>query len=235
MDLMESFRTLGRHWIMTSVLLVLTFAGTAYAFVKLPWTYQAQAQTVLLNSKSASEATGGNPYLAFDPSLVETADIISIEATDPRVAQVLAARGYKASYTVLVSSVTGGPVLLITATGHNKVVVENTVRAVTKEVVDQLVALQANVLPKNQIKMQLISLAPRPTHSFSKKAKPLVVVLALGLVLTFSIPQLVDGQIARRRARRGVTVGQDLLDHADRGPPSARLWTERVPSRRIRD
>jgi capsular polysaccharide biosynthesis protein len=225
MDLMESLRTLRRRWILTSVLLLLTLAGTAAAVVMLPWTYQSQAMTVLLASRSASKMSGGNPYLAFDQSLTYTADLIRREVMDPRTALALAARGYTGNYLVTAATDTSGPVLLVTVTGSNKYTVENTLHGVTDELNTKLLALQAGsgVTPYNRITSLVVSMSPKATVSMSKKARPLVVVLALGMVLTFSIPQAVDARAARRRLRR------EAGEHASPGYPGDRATDSRRP------
>jgi hypothetical protein len=215
MDLMESFRILRRHWIMTSALLVLTLAGTAAAAIKLPWTYQSTATMVLLNSKSGSATTGNNPYLAFDNSLSQAAEVVSLEVTDPRTAQVLQAHGYPNTYQVGISSVTGGPVLETTVTGSNKSTVEHTLYGVMQAINTKLHDLQTGITPRNLITAEIVSVAPHASRSVSKKAKPLVVVLFLGLVLTFAIPQIVDGMTAGKRSRREVAAPPQMKGYLD--------------------
>jgi hypothetical protein len=203
MDLMESFRVLRRHRILTVVLLLLTLVGTVGAAVEMPWSYSSKATVVLLNSKNASAATGGNPYLSFASSLTQAADVLCLEVTDPGTGLVLSAHGYPASYQAVVSSATGAPMIQITTTGSNKDAVEHTLQGVTQQVSVKLLALQADVPQQNRITSKLISSDLQASRSTSKKAKPLAVVLGLGLVLTFALPHLLDGMTARRRARRG--------------------------------
>lgn len=215
MDLMESFRTLRRHWVLTLVLLLLTLAGTVAAAVKLPWTYESTATVVLLNSKTASTSTGGNPYLAFDTALTQAAEVVSLDVTDPRTALALQARGYPDGYLIAISSVTGGPILQITVIGKNPATVEHTLYGVINEVKTKLFQLQTGLTSQNLIKAQVLSVTPQPSRSTSKKAKPLVVVLALGLVLTFAIPQIVDGMRTRRQVRRNGADASPRTRHPD--------------------
>jgi hypothetical protein len=205
MEVMETFQVLRRRRLLSSVLLLLTVAGTAGAAVKLPWTYQSVAQTVLLNSNTASKASGGNPYLAFDPSLTQTANVLCLELMDPRTAHALASEGYSAGYQVVVNSVTGGPVIQITVTGSNAGTVEHTLSGVTDAVSTKLQGLQSGIAPQNRITSTVLSVQPTATRSLSKKAKPLVAVLGVGLALTFAIPQLVNGVALRRRRRHSGT------------------------------
>jgi hypothetical protein len=226
MDLMESFRTLRRHWVLTTALLLLTLLGVAAAAVKLPWTYQSVATVVLLNSKTASTPTGNNPYLAFAPSLTQAAEVVSLDATDPRTAQALQARGYPDGYLIAISSVTGAPIMQITVTGHNATTVEHTLYGVIQVVNTKLRDLQSGITPQNLIKDQVVSVAPQASRSISKKAKPLVVILALGLVLTFAIPHIVDS-VARRRLRRETTAASQVsgysIDETNYRRPNGRV------------
>jgi len=202
MDLTESLRVLGRHRILTTVLLLLTLVGTVGAAVVMPWSYSAKATVVLLNSKSASAASGGNPYLSFASSLTQAADVVCLEVTDPSTGLTLAANGYPSGYTAVISSATGAPMILITTTGSDKNAVEHTLQGVTQQVSTKLTSIQSSVPQQNRITSKLISSDLQASRSTSKKAKPLAVVLGLGLVLTFVLPHLVDAMAARRRARR---------------------------------
>ena len=211
MDLMGSFRVLRSRWILSSTLLLLAILGTAAAAVVLPWSYQSVGTTVLLNSKSASVATDGNPLLAFDPSLSSAAEVLSLAVTAPSTVLALKARGYSATYQVTVSSVTGGPILQVTATGKNKTSVENTLHGVMNEINNQLLSLQSGVASRGLIRALPLSAATQPSRSISKKAKPVVAVLGLGLVLTFAIPQLVDALANRGRAEDDNEVPQERI------------------------
>src|SRR5260370_27841079 len=199
MDLMESFGTLRRRWILTSVLILLTLAGTAAAFVKLASTYQAESMTVFLSSKNAARPAGDNPYLSFADSLTLTADIVRREVMDPRMALDLKNRGYRSTYLVVAAPDTAGPVLLITTTGSHSSQVEHTLQGVTDQVATQLLQLQTSISPSNRVRDMVISMTTPTTSKPSKKARPLAALLAIGLACTFGIPQVVDAWATRRK------------------------------------
>lgn len=201
MELMDSFRILRKRWILTTLLLLLTVAGTA-AIGSKSKTYTAASTVVLLASDSASKPNGSNPYLSFSSSLQLTADVVRREVIDPRTASSLAAEGYTASYLVADAVDTPGPVLLVTVTGHNKALVEHTLYGVTAEIKTKLGELQASISPVNKIGIATLSFSPNATLALSKMARPVVAVLGVGLVLTFAIPLIVDGQVRRRRRTR---------------------------------
>jgi hypothetical protein len=211
MDLMQSFRTLRKRAKLTVTLLLLTLVLTIGAAVKLPWAYQSVGNTVLLDSK-AEQAAFGNPYLSFDDALELTANILCLQLTGSTTALALQAQGYTGSYTATVPSATGAPMIQITVTASSPAEAQNTMQAVMSQISTQLLALQGNVAPKNRIITQVISMTPKATKLTSKKAKPVVVLLGLGLVLTFAIPQLVERSAIRRRAKRG---DDDVSDHPD--------------------
>jgi capsular polysaccharide biosynthesis protein len=219
MDLGASFRALRRQWILALLLLFLTLAASAAGAVKLPWTYQSTGTVVLLNSKSASAADDGNPLLAFDSSLASAAEVLSLNLMSPNTVKALRARGYGESYQVMISSVTGGPILQITVSGSSKDSVQQTLNGVMGDVSSQLLTLQPGVAHQNLITALPLSESQQPTRSTSKKAKPIVAVLGLGLVLTFSIPQAVDAIVGRRRRRRRPAVppqqAEELSDKAE--------------------
>src|SRR5271165_1899717 len=78
---MGVMKTLRKRWAITLVLFVLTIVATGGAYAALPSTYQAKANVILLPSATLAKTAGGNPYLAFDSTLNEAADVIRYEVT----------------------------------------------------------------------------------------------------------------------------------------------------------
>ncbi len=212
MDLVASGRTLRRRWILTSFLFLLTLAAALAAWVKLPGPYQAESMTVLYPSQQASRPNGDNPLMSFGGSLNVAGDIVLREVSAPAYVAQLAAHGYTSSFTIADDPNTTGPILDVTVTGKNQGQVEQTLTGVTAAVKNQLAAIQQGYKPANRITSQVVSTQPTPQLLVSKKARTVVIVLGLGLVLTFVIPQVVDAEMAKRR-RRG--------QRADSGPASA--------------
>jgi hypothetical protein len=199
MDLMASLRALRRQWILTAFLLLLTFAAAVATWVKLPGPYSSVSMVTLVPSQQASKLNGNNPYMSYGGSENVAGDIILRQTMDPATVVALAQRGYTGSYTIADDPNTSGPILDITVTGSSKAVVENTLRGVTNEVQTKLAALQQNLLPVNRITSIVVSFNTTAKLEVSKKARDIVLVVGLGLVLTYAIPQIVDGQLRRRR------------------------------------
>lgn len=196
---MELLSGLRRRWILASLLLLVTLAGTAYALFKLPSTYQSQSSIVFLVPKNVTKSLGGNPYLAFNSTLNQTADVVRYETQDVRTVDMLAAQGYSSKYLVTDAIDTSGPVLIVTVTGHNKELVEHTLRGVTTEVNAKLDTIQAGLSNANKIRDVVITFTPNATPLTSKKARPLAALAAAGFMLTVGIPLIVDAVLLRRR------------------------------------
>ena len=207
MDLAASFRTLGRQWILTFFLLILTFAAGVAAWVKLPGPYSAESMVALVPSHQESIQNGNNAYLSYNGSEVVAGDIVLRQVMAPTTVLELAGRGYTGAYTIADDPNTTGPILDITVTGKSKAVVENTLRGVTDKVQAQLTTLQQSLAPADQISSIVASYAPTASLKVSKKMRVIVLVVGLGLVLTFALPQIVDAEVNRRRGRR---AGADL-------------------------
>ena len=199
---MDLLATLRKWWILTTALFVLTLVATAAALVMLPWTYQAGSSVVFLASQSVAKPYGGNPYLAFNSALNQTADVIRYEVTDQRTAQALAASGYPDSYTVVDATDTAGPILVVTVTGSNKAAVEHTLSGVTQQIATSLNQQQAGISSFNQIHGQVLTFTPQASRLTSKKSRPLSVVFGIGIVLTIAIPLMVDAATLRRKRGR---------------------------------
>ncbi|MDX6388983.1 MAG: hypothetical protein QOJ73_46 [Streptosporangiaceae bacterium] len=227
MDLAASFRTLGRQWILTFFLLILTFAAGVAAWVKLPGPYSAESMVALVPSHQESIQNGNNAYLSYNGSEVVAGDIVLRQVMAPATVLKLAGQGYTGAYTIADDPNTTGPILDITVTGKSKAVVESTLRGVTDKVQAQLTTLQQSLAPADQISSIVASYAPTASLEVSKKMRVIVLVVGLGLVLTFALPQIVDAEVNRRRGRR---AGADL----PAGGSNARDYQQEMPPHRRR-
>lgn len=226
MDLVASGRALRRRWILTSFLFLLTLAAALAAWVKLPGPYQAESMVVLYPSQQASRPNGDNPLMSFGGSLNVAGDIVLREVSAPSYAAQLAAHGYTSSFTIVDDPNTTGPILDITVTGSSQSQVEQTLNGVTAAVRNQLTSIQQGYKPANRITSQVVSNQPTPKLLVSKKARTIVIVLGLGLVLTFAIPQVVDAEIAKRRGARGQRVNNSFASRAQYAGSRAEQVTE---------
>src|SRR5664279_4317848 len=162
MDASGSLHTLRKHWVLTSVLILLTLVAAVGMWAAKPGPYQSESQVVFLASQESSKVNGNNPYMSFNTTLTTTADLVRREVLDPKTVVALAARGYSESYNVVDDPLATGPVLDITAVGGNQAAVEATQHAVTAEVRSQLQQLQGSIAPEDQISSLVVSSNPQP-------------------------------------------------------------------------
>jgi capsular polysaccharide biosynthesis protein len=203
---MELTKTLRKRWALTTTLLILTLIATGAALVKLPWSYKSTADVMFLPSNNLAKSYGGNLFLAFNSTINETADVVRYEATDAHTAQALAAAGDTQGYTIADALDTSAPILVVTVTGSNAGAVEHTLTGVVNKIAALLASQQSGFSPVNQIHDTVLSFDSRANRVTSKKARPLLVVFAIGLLFTVAIPVLVDSveerQLTLGRAAR---------------------------------
>lgn len=212
---MNSFSVLWRRKGLAFTLLILTLLGAVGAGIMLPWTYNASITETLLDSKQSSEALGGgNPYLSFNSPMVEMANLLAMKLTSSANTLALQENGYTASFQTQVLSETPEneePFIQISVSGSNQEVVARTLQGVAASLSASLTELQADVPPQSRLSLQSIAEVSTPVRSSSSKIKPFVGLLGVGLVLTFLIPQAVEGSARRRRKIRagGTTSVRD--------------------------
>jgi hypothetical protein len=181
-----------RYRVLTSLLILVAIVITGVAALYLPPHYSAESDVALLPSASSSKPYGSNPYLSFTGALPMTAQILAYQMMDPSNVKRLAAAGYDQSFSVSIAgTIANGPILTVEVTGGDKSAVEATLVGVTSDVSVELEALQHGITASNRITVLPISAAAAPSLSVSKTARPLAMVLALGLILAFAIPRLV--------------------------------------------
>jgi hypothetical protein len=205
------------RWILTGGLLLLTMVGVVVAMVFLPRTYQASASVVLLDSRSGSEVTGGNPYLNFSPSLTLTADAVSRQVTDPQTASSLAAHGFLGAYTVEMPTYmtsTTGSVLLVTVTSSGAGGVQHTLNGVISAIRTSLATLQSGVRPADQVRLTVLSPAASPSIDTAHTVRSVALVAGFGLIVALGVPWMLDAQVRRHLA----------ADRTDGYPGSEAEW-----------
>jgi len=204
MELGGSFGALWRRKGLTLALLILTLLSVVGAWVILPWRYTASSTETLLNSQQSSEALGdGNPYLSFDSAMVDMANFLAMKLTNDANTQALQQNGYIASFQAQVLSDGSGneePFIQISVSGSSRETVAQTLQGVTASLSTLLMQVQAGVPADDRLSLQTIA-ETAPAHSMSAKVKPIVGLLAVGLILTFLIPQAIEGTTRQRKIR----------------------------------
>ena len=230
MEVMGWSRSLRKRWWLLLLLLLLTLAATA-ALAARPGPYTAESQVALLPSKHISVPAGGNPYLSFGDSDTLTADLLRRELTAPAAVARLAAAGYGGTYVVADDPAIAGPVLDITVTGNSKAMVEHTLQGVTAAASTTLGDMQAGLSPSEQITSIVVSFAPEAKLSVGKKARTLVVVLAVGVIFAIALTQAFDAAASRGWTRR-FRITRSSSERSTAGPGSVTATSLDRPAER---
>lgn len=208
MDFSDSSGVLWRRKGLTFTLLLLTLMGTISAGVILPWTYKASVTETLINSKKSSQAIGdGNPYLSYDAAMVALASVLTFKLMNSQNSLALENQGDTASFQAQVLSEDPEdeePFIQISVSGSNKAAVAQTLQGTAASLNTLLAQLQAGIPNPERASLQVIAELSTPVRSTGAKLKPLVGFLGVGLVLTFLVPQAVEGSARRRRKSRAV-------------------------------
>lgn len=206
MDLLGTLQALRRRWVLALILLAATAAGVGVAYVVLPWTYAAKANVLFLPSARMAKESGGNPYLTFSTSLNVSAEMLGRSMMDERTVADFKQLGYTGIYDVTLATNSNGPVLDVSVTASDKRTTQSTMDMLIKEIPQRLVSLQASggSTPPvdSRIHTNVISRTIEPELDATSKIRNLVIIGAVGLVLTVGLPVFLEGLTQRKGRRR---------------------------------
>ena len=201
----EMFRVLRRRWFISVPVLLLTIVASVGAYLKLPPTYQTNAELTLIASKTLSSypGNGDNPYLSLG-TLVPMTGILISELSSHQAEQDLAQLGVVDSLSVAVPAYDPGPFLTLTLSGKDSTRLLQSMPTVIKFAKQQLYAMQqapvtsTSVPANSQIKAVVIS-SPSTPSPVTKKKREVVVGVAIGGIIALLLLSFGVEAIARRR------------------------------------
>jgi hypothetical protein len=172
----------GHRWV-AAVLAVLVGVGAIVGYVAIPWTYNAQAEVILLPSQIVAKQTGGNPYLSFASSLVISAEVVGQRLMDDQAVADMHGGGFTSTYTVGVAPDSTGPVLTVTVTGSDQRNILATMNALISGIDNQLTSLQSGLDPAARITPSLVGASAHPRRVHRPKIETLaeIVIVMAGL------------------------------------------------------
>lgn len=192
------FRRL-RVAVITGLVLLGYLVGVAW----LPRIYQCQASVVLLGARH----DGGGLRAGRDVSTSLAVHALARVMTSLATVKSLSARGYPERYTVAAdASIAGQPVLTITVTGRDRVLVQQTLMGVLVQLSAELGRLQAVAPGAGRIQIAGVS-GLGPDLAAGQTLRPYLIAAVLGLMVALGIPVVIDGRAGSRPAARG--TGQD--------------------------
>ncbi|MFD7554766.1 Wzz/FepE/Etk N-terminal domain-containing protein [Streptomyces sp. NPDC059835] len=200
MDLAEIWRVMRRRWYVLIPGLVITAALAAAVHFLVPVEYQSQSTVTLLNSKKATEAFDGNPFLSTQTSLTGMADGLARNLNSDGAVADLKALGLTGKHEAKIADNALGPFMWLTVTGTDRAAVLKSDEILTKYAQKRLddFQTQQTVRPEAMIRMATIVPPQEPQAQTKSRIQFLVMAGALGFVLS-----LVATFFVEARKRRG--------------------------------
>lgn len=248
MNLRDLLGAVRRRWYVVVVGFLLT-AGLCIGAMKLVPVQYTAASSVLLLPPQSTVGTGGNPYLSLG-GLQGAVDVLGRAMISEQVVTDLTGGSPDETYTFEADATTSGPLLVLAVKSRSAEGALGLMQSVLDRAPTVLRDLQTevNAPTESLITMSVISQDSTVEVDRKSQLRALIVVLAVGLALTFFATLLIDTAL-RRRGRTvpardpspvdgahkppspppAVTAGTDHASGADPGPRArARL---RAPSR----
>jgi len=207
MDLLPAVRTVWRYRLVAIAVLLLTGAGAGYLLVAQQPTYEAAASFVLINppgppsdaeikaNPALARTRADNPYTRFDNPWV-IVEVLAQAATTNAARAGLVRAGADERYRVAPGTKFGfmSPVVQITGVGPTAAAAVGTARLVSKAVTAELYRMQRaqGVHDRYLIKPLWLEEPAEAALRPSKQLRNLAAVLALGGVLLFAVPAVLD-------------------------------------------
>src|SRR4051794_19486449 len=192
MDLGTMFRVMIKRWYAGVPALLMAIALPALAWVSIAPKYQSTSTISLLNSAAASSAAGrsGNPFSAFDNSLIPAADFLARRLSSDQSMEDLAKKGVTDLAAAGLAPNASGPFLTLTITGKDQANVLAEMQTFDQYAIDQLAAIQtstATTLPANTLLRAVVVVPPqKPVSSMKSKIQDVAAAAVAGGVLLFA-------------------------------------------------
>ncbi|MFE5773539.1 chain length determinant protein [Streptomyces sp. NPDC056485] len=218
MDLAEIWRVMRRRWYVLLPGLLLTAALVAGVYVLVPVEYRSQSTVTLLNSKKATVAFDGNPFLSTQASLTGMADGLARNLNSDDSRTDLKSQGVTGEYEAKIADNAQGPFMWLSVTGTDPAAVLKSDEIFTKYAEKRLQEFQAqqSVTAEAMIRMATIVPPQKPEAQTKTRLQYLIMAGALGFVLS-----LVATFFVEARRRRSDKPGRHRPAPAERAEPPA--------------
>lgn len=198
MDLAEIWRVMRRRWYVLLPGLLITAALITAVYLLVPVEYRSQSTVTLLNSKKATVAFDGNPFLSTQASLTGMADGLARNLNSDDSKADLTKQGLVGVYEAKIADNAQGPFMWLSVTGTDPAAVLKSDQIFTAYAEKRLQEFQAqqSVQPEAMIRMATIVPPQKPEAQTKTRLQYLVMAGVLGFVLSLVATFFVE---ARRR------------------------------------
>ena len=218
MDLLSFLGVLGRHKIVTTVMVLMTAGALAAFIVTTPRVYEANATLVLLNppppptrseirqNPALAKIHAANPYARFgDLSII--VDLVAQSVNAPDTKDRFASEGFTGTYSAARSYTASGPIVELSAQGPSEARAIAFARRLEAEFRAQLARPQTErrVDTNYQVRADIVVPPDRAGPVLTSLVRSVVSILALCAFATLAVAFLADAfrmARARRRVRR---------------------------------
>ncbi len=206
MDLVSMLRVLRRRWIVVVAMAAVTVAATVAVLDSAPKGYRATGEVLLLlpstTRNGAGTTTTINPYLQLGGSLSAAGDVVARALESSESARALRDQGALGQWEIQLAP--GSPVLHVEGIGPTPAEASRTVQVVMAAIEDTLEQRQLDAgAPAHQlIQVQVVSAPDRAVRVLSTTLRPVVAVVAAGMLVTLGTAYLVEALAGFRRPRR---------------------------------
>jgi hypothetical protein len=193
-----------RRWYVTICGLLAIVGICLLVSAQVPVSYEAKSYVLLLPPKDDT-GLGGNPFLNL-VDLGATADVLTRAMTDTNAVNSLAAKGIESdSYTVERDDSTAGPVLIVTSTESDAATALNHNILIVAQLSPTLNDIQQSVsVPQSsRVTALTIKAAQDSNAQYKSQIRALLVVVAVGAVITILVASLLDRLLMSRTRRAG--------------------------------
>ncbi|MFJ6480259.1 MULTISPECIES: chain length determinant protein [unclassified Streptomyces] len=217
MDLAEIWRVMRRRWYVLLPGLLITAALTAAVYLLVPVEYRSQSTVTLLNSKKATVAFDGNPFLSTQASLTGMADGLARNLNSDDAKADLKSLGVTGVHEAKIADNALGPYMWLSVVGTDRAAVLKSDEILTKYAEKRLLEFQTqqSVTPDAMIRMATIVPPQKPEAQTKARLQFLVMAGALGFVLS-----LVATFFVEARKRRAATSGKHRPAPGEGGSPA---------------
>ncbi|MER6196296.1 chain length determinant protein [Streptomyces sp. NPDC001586] len=218
MDLAEIWRVMRRRWYVLLPGLLITAALTAAVYLLVPVEYRSQSTVTLLNSKKATVAFDGNPFLSTQASLTGMADGLARNLNSDGAKADLKSLGVTGVHEAKIADNALGPYMWLSVVGTDPAAVLKSDEILTTYAEKRLLEFQSqqSVAPDAMIRMSTIVPPQKPEAQTKARLQFLVMAGALGFVLSLVATFFVE---ARKRQRS--SPGRHRPAPGDGGEPGA--------------
>ncbi|MFE5804362.1 chain length determinant protein [Streptomyces sp. NPDC056491] len=231
MDLAEIWRVMRRRWYVLLPGLLITAALTAAVYLLVPVEYRSQSTVTLLNSKKATVAFDGNPFLSTQASLTGMADGLARNLNSDDAKADLKSLGLTGVHEAKIADNALGPYMWLSVEGTDPGAVLKSDEILTTYAEKRLLEFQTqqSVTPDAMIRMATIVPPQKPEAQTKARLQFLVMAGALGFVLSLVATFFVEARKRRPSSPgrhrpapgEGVEGGEPAADGS--GDPTATL------------